>query len=206
MEICLDQHTRTNVKEIGIMMNAYKLENTKFGNLLVLERCGSVCGKNGKNRNQQWLCKCDCGEITKKPTSALMKKGNISCSRGCILHCGKNSKMFGGFEEIPGAYWAKIKNGAKKRNIHFNISMEEAWEIFLNQNHKCSLSGQLITFSKNNSDRTGGTASLDRIDSLSDYSKNNCQWVHKDINTMKWNFSNDYIIQMCKLITMHRGI
>ena len=41
------------------------------------------------------------------------------------------------------------------------------------------------------------TASLDRIDSTKGYSKDNIQWVHKDINCMKMDFSQQYFIDLC---------
>jgi hypothetical protein len=44
------------------------------------------------------------------------------------------------------------------------------------------------------------TASLDRIDSSKSYNKNNIQWVHKDVNKMKWAFNQNHFIKFCKLI------
>jgi archaellum component FlaC len=51
------------------------------------------------------------------------------------------------------------------------------------------------------------TASLDRVDSAKGYIKGNVQWVHKDINMMKQQYSQEYFIQMCRLTTEHsKGI
>lgn len=44
------------------------------------------------------------------------------------------------------------------------------------------------------------TASLDRIDSSKGYLENNVQWVHKDINWMKQDYSHEEFLQYCKLI------
>ena len=44
------------------------------------------------------------------------------------------------------------------------------------------------------------TASLDRIDSKKGYIEGNIQWVHKDINRMKWAFNEDYFIKLCNNI------
>jgi hypothetical protein len=46
-----------------------------------------------------------------------------------------------------------------------------------------------------------GTASLDRIDSKLGYNINNIQWVHKDVNTIKWDLSHDKFIEICQIIT-----
>jgi len=44
------------------------------------------------------------------------------------------------------------------------------------------------------------TASLDRIDSSKGYVKDNVQWVHKDINRMKWNFPQDKFVKLCSFV------
>ena len=47
------------------------------------------------------------------------------------------------------------------------------------------------------------TASLDRIDSTRGYTVDNIQWIHKDLNRMKWNLPNDYFINICTLVANH---
>ena len=44
------------------------------------------------------------------------------------------------------------------------------------------------------------TASIDRIDSSKGYERGNVQFVHKDINAMKWNLSLAKFMEYCKLI------
>ena len=96
-----------------------------------------------------------------------------------------NSKAFG---EISGKYWSSLRKNAKKRNIQIKVTIEEAWEIFLKQNKRCFYTGLKITHKKylkriNNKDIYSlGTASLDRKNSSLDYTKDNIQWVHKDVN------------------------
>lgn len=81
--------------------------------------------------------------------------------------------------------------------------MEQAWNLFLQQNKKCALSGIDIQFAK----KTGKdwykntTASLDRINSKLGYNLNNVQWVHKHVNFMKLQTPNDEFIKWCYLIT-----
>lgn len=41
------------------------------------------------------------------------------------------------------------------------------------------------------------TASLDRKDSLKGYTIDNIQWLHKDVNQMKRNYSEEYFINTC---------
>ena len=44
------------------------------------------------------------------------------------------------------------------------------------------------------------TASLDRIDSLLGYTIDNVQWVHKDINRIKFDMSQCRFVELCCLI------
>lgn len=114
-----------------------------------------------------------------------------------------NSKSY---EDISGKYWCSIKRSAIKRNIEFNITKEEAWEIFLKQNKRCIYTGIKITHFKYIGRKNGkdmyylGTASLDRKNSELGYIKDNIQWVHKDVNFMKSNFKESYFLKLCKLI------
>ena len=77
--------------------------------------------------------------------------------------------------------------------------MEQAWQLFENQEHRCALSGLLLNFPKDRNPH-GGTASLDRIDSDGDYTLDNVQWVHKDINKLKNAFNQSYFIELCKAV------
>jgi hypothetical protein len=65
----------------------------------------------------------------------------------------------------------------------------------------CSLSGQPLTIGMNRYN----TASIDRIDSSKGYIEGNIQWVHKDINFMKRTYSQEYFVQMCKLVSNNVG-
>ena len=49
--------------------------------------------------------------------------------------------------------------------------------------------------------KSDGTASLDRIDSSKGYIEGNIQWVHKDINRMKGDSSDNDFIKLCKIIS-----
>ena len=47
------------------------------------------------------------------------------------------------------------------------------------------------------------TASLDRIDSNKGYIKGNVQWVHKDVNTMKMDHTQEEFIKICTMVANH---
>ena len=109
-------------------------------------------------------------------------------------HCWK------GYQEIPQTYFGHAKSQSVKRKLQFDLTIEYLWEIFIKQNRLCSFSGEVLNF--NSSCRThDGTASLDRIDSTKGYVKGNVQWVHKDVNYMKQDMTDDEFVKWCERIT-----
>jgi len=96
-----------------------------------------------------------------------------------------------GYGDLSGDHWRRITKGAIKRNLELSITIEDAWNKYLQQNGKCALSGVDIMLrgqemgisSKYVHKKT--TASLDRIDSSLGYTIDNIQWIHKDLNQMK---------------------
>lgn len=174
--------------------NLNKKIGDKYGNLTVID----IDGKRNSSGKLYRKCLCDCGQ-QKYVTLGNLKSGNVS-SCGCkSKRQGKNHPLWMGHEEISKRYWSRIKLNAKKRNLEFSISIEEAWDQWIKQDKKCALSGQSLLHFKckgNNS-----TASLDRIDSSKGYVFGNIQWIHKDINKIKTDFNNDRFIEICNLVS-----
>jgi len=158
--------------------------------------------KYGKFKTLLWECKClICNKIFECPALKLV----IRKSCGCLhLRSGKNSPIYKGCGEIGMFLFTCYKKSAKARNIKFNITIEEMWNLFLEQDRKCALSGVDLFFKK--SHKHESNASLDRIDSSKEYVVDNVQWVHKDINFMKQSYEQSYFIEMCKNITTNQQI
>lgn len=169
-----------------------------------------------KNSREPVIVKCFCGKEKEIPLVLVTrtKHGIISC--GCARH--KPSPNWTGYGDISGTYWKNIIRGAKKsksmwgrhRDIKFQITIEQAWNKYVQQNKKCALTGIDIKFcrsysniSKNDKDFEQ-TASLDRIDSSKDYTSNNIQWIHKTINRMKMDLDEHDFIKWCELIVKNK--
>lgn len=168
------------------------LSGKKYGKLTVVKRLGS----SGQGR--LWECLCECGKVCLAATGVLNAGARVSC--GCI-HVGKNSSRYLGYKDIGGSFWKQIEAGAKRRNIDFSITKEQAWELYEKQNRKCSLSGLPIALSSSATHRVGiQTASLDRVDNTKGYTIDNVQWLHKDVNRMKNVHDQIYFVNLCKLI------
>lgn len=149
--------------------------------------------------------KCTCGSnIEEYIPKSHIDKSNIGCCKCSRFHTSK------GYELISGEFWSLIKSGATKRNIEFNITIKEAWDLYLKQDRRCALTNlsidfeEVCTHTKEPNTVNNRTASLDRINSDLGYILPNIQWVHKDINIMKNRYSQDYFIKMCKLICQNK--
>ena len=95
-------------------------------------------------------------------------------------------------------YFHKLKGCALKRNLDFQLTREYLDELFEKQDKKCVYTKYDLFFGNN---QIRGTASLDRIDSSKGYIEGNVQWVHKDVNTIKWDLSHNRFLEICQLIT-----
>ena len=78
-----------------------------------------------------------------------------------------------------------------------DITIQEVHELWIKQDKKCALTRLPIDWIRRDN---GVTCSIDRISSDGEYTIDNIQLVHKDINLMKNHFNQDYFIQMCKLV------
>lgn len=102
---------------------------------------------------------------------------------------------------IPGRYFVGLKYGAERRNIKFLITIDQLWDIFIQQNGRCALSGLPIRFHHPGEKHTAQTASVDRINSDLDYTIDNVRWLHKTINKLKLDLSDKDFIHFCNMVT-----
>lgn len=117
-----------------------------------------------------------------------------------------------GVGKVSGTLMTYLKRKAKERNLEFNVTAEQLWKLYLQQDGLCALSGVPITLEtkidkNNNLDRTYHTASLDRIDNTKPYTIDNVQWVHKVLNHMRRQYSIKEYVDWCrKVCYWHDGV
>jgi len=110
-----------------------------------------------------------------------------------------------GTGQVSGTLMSYLKRKAKERNLDFQVTSKDLWDLFLKQKGKCALSGvDLFLETKinkqQNIDRTNHTASLDRIDNTRGYTIDNVQWIHKILNHMRRQYSVEEYVYWCKLV------
>ncbi len=184
------------------MRKERNLVGRKFRKLKVIEKL-KYLGKNGQD---MWLCKCDCGNTKEVATGCLVHNNVKSC--GCSKNrVRQDHPSWTGYEEISGRFWNVINASAKIRNLKITITLKYLWNLFLKQNRRCALSGVELEFSDIESNRSKLTASLDRIDNSKGYVKGNVRWVHKDVNflrhRMKTDFTDKELFILCKDIYLN---
>lgn len=149
---------------------------------------------DGPKKHLRWKCLCRlCNTYHWILARSLYTQTSTKC-----LKCRRRLHRKG-FEKLNGTHWGKILWGAETRDIPVEITPEYAWSQFEEQNGKCALSGMTIALGY----KSESTASLDRKDNKKGYVEGNVQWVHKDINRMKWAHTEEEFIKLCLSVATH---
>ena len=165
---------------------------TVFGEWTVLEQ---VTSKDSKARHISLLrVKCNCG--TEK---LIRKSGGVEGRSKACKPCSTRLKATNpGYKELGGAQIWHIKNGAQKRNLEYNLTGEYMWNLLEEQNFKCALTGIPLEIHKIKTSKI--TASLDRIDNTQGYIPGNVRWVHKRVNVMRMDMTDEELLEWCLLL------
>lgn len=176
-----------------------------------METKWTITGTITHNKRKFYTVQCSCGYEGIRRIDHV-NSGRTKCCKKCAaketVKTNSNGyfckRAHSGIGQLTRTVWHHIKDGAKKRDIEFDITIEEAWAQFVAQNGLCFLSGVSLTLSSKlyngNPDYSDFTASLDRKDSSKGYTVDNIQWVHKIINRMKGSLSDYEFKEWCKKV------
>lgn len=164
-----------------------------------------------KNNVRYHTCKCICGI----QEDVQRWKLNNSKTKGCGCTEFKIRKNYEGIGDLSKSYFTSFKRSRENKGKVFSkeITLSFLWDLFIKQNKKCALSGLDITLNPEWSAQNNGknkslkqSASIDRKDSLKNYTPDNIQWVHKTINLMKGQLTDSDFIEICKKVSENNNI
>lgn len=164
-----------------------KLENLngqKFGALTPFQKQGKTA--YGKTI---WLCKCDCGKITKAVVGHLKNGSRVSC--GCRIN--RKHYLLDIKDLCVNDKYKQYHKNAKKRNYKFEITKEDFKNLIYRNCHYCNSEPSNYFYIKSKNRQTYENlvyySGIDRIDNNKGYIINNCVPCCKICNIMKSSLS-----------------
>lgn len=159
-----------------------------------------ILGEKNKNKRTYLVVECMCGYSGERRKDFVLSGRSSECKTCSTKRTAKKTfktnsffnKGHKGLGKISRTKFGTYKFGAQVRGVSFEITIEDAFSIWTGF---CALSGIELNES---------TMSLDRIDSTKGYTKDNIQWVHKEINFMKQELSDVAFIKWCSLVTANQ--
>lgn len=147
-------------------------------------------GSHPKWKTSMWMWECTNCNKQHGPSmiNSITRLEKVpSC---CYVKTGDLNPKWRGYKEISGTYLSQCLKGAVDRGFVYDVTPEQLWNKWIDQQGICCYTGRKLTH--------GIDASLDRIDSKKGYLVDNIQWVHKDINRMKQHFSEETFLTLCR--------
>lgn len=143
---------------------------------------------------------CSCGKVEFKRAAHLESGRCTSCKSCASKRTAKKfppPRNYKGFGDLSGVRFSAIRNGATRRGIPFNLSIEYLCGLFNSQRGLCALTGEPIYLDS--------TASIDRIDNTKGYEVGNVWWTTKTSNRLKNNYSMEELLHLCRKILLIHG-
>lgn len=157
-----------------------------------------------ENARTKYVVECPCGYTGTRRKDHVDQGRTIECKPCSSKRTAAKFPppcSFQGVGRLSKTHFSVIRNGAWRRGLLFDVSIDLLWELFEKQQGKCAYTGRdlVLELSIKNSNVNWDiiTASVDRIDSNLGYTEDNVHWVHKEINRFKNNYSHDKFVSMC---------
>jgi hypothetical protein len=179
--------------------NRLDLVGKRVGKLEIL----SCTEMYSKSRSLIYRCLCDCGEEVLRPANKLKESKFSSCSN-CRTAWNKGKPRTEKGRSGLVAYYSSYKKGAQKRNLEFELTLDQFKSITSSKCSYCGVAPSSIHFgSLAYTMDWGGYVSngIDRVNSSLGYALDNCTPCCMICNKMKQQFSKEEFIAQCRKIT-----
>ena len=146
------------------------LTGQKYGMLTVLAR-----SRSEKTKGSMWICRCDCGEIRKRPVSRTNLIRGFAWSCGCqYTHAGTNNSNYrhGLSHTRLNRIWRSMIKRCKFDECYKNVEICDEWQDFI----------KFYQWAVNNG--YSDELTIDRIDPNGNYEPNNCRWIPQRKNLL----------------------
>ena len=181
----------------------------KFGKLTILkfvEKQDRITAGAGT----AFWCKCECGKELEIRRNSLLNKTRPTQSCGCYaieVNSGPkpNRRIFPDNLGL-GQYYSQYKSSAKRRNLSFELSPEEAYQLFSSNCFYCETPpGKLIWGEDSNGNKFPLTIAhgIDRVDNNKGYIKNNVVPCCNQCNLAKLDYTFSQFKQWIKKVHNH---
>lgn len=139
----------------------------KFGRLTVIR----FSGFRDSDRRILWECVCECGKSKTVSSQALKSCRTQSCGCLRIGHKGRTAKASG--VAMSNKTYYSYKSKAKTRRLSFTLNFDDAISLFLSPCYYCNSKPSNTAKSKAHNGAFIYSG-IDRLDSFSGYTKENC--------------------------------
>lgn len=178
------------------MPRVKELTGMRFGRLVALKHIGLH-----SSGQALWRCVCDCGRLKDVPSSKLVRLQTRSC--GCLLLETQrtNGKKEPGYAARAMIY-REYKKGAKRRNLVFDLSLDEFIAIVTSDCYYCGRKPSRVTVVSGNNGEFVSNG-IDRIDNTRGYEMGNVAPCCSVCNRAKMDTPKDEFLSWIKEVYEH---
>lgn len=178
------------------MAQLIDLTGQKFSKLTVIKR-------DTESKYVKWICRCDCGNIKSVTTSHLRGGHTRSCGCYSIEKTIERNMGRGDIDNSKyNASYGHYRKNAKRRNIPFNLTLEEVKHIVHQPCYYCGAI-ESDTFSNTNRSYQIKHNGMDRIDSTKGYEIKNIVPCCKVCNFAKHTMTQNEFYDWIKRVSNH---